>query len=242
MISKNKVYKSKEIINYYLKNRNSWKKLYKSEKEVLKKVFTKKKVRVLDIGCAGAGLFLILNKIWNIKQYQGVEINRTAVEVIKKKIKRKNFSIKNIDFLKFSKNKKFDYVFSFSAIDWNYEFKRMLLKAWFHVKLGGFLVITLRLVKNKKKNLDYQYINFKNKKRGEKAYYQVMTFKNFLNIINKLNFEVSYFNGYWGTPSSTSLTKYKNIYFLCFAIQKSKLKRESISFDSKKKIFKSSLF
>ena len=170
-MNNNKVYKSLEIVKFYASNRNKWKDLYKSERKVINKLNIKKNSTVIDIGSACGGLGQILNKRFGVKKYTGVEINKEAFNYAK--LKNKKFNFINSDLLNYEKNKKinskFDFVFSLGCVDWNFEIDKMLFKSWKHVKIGGYLIITLRLTDIQKFKKSYQYINFSQKKRRRES-------------------------------------------------------------------------
>ena len=107
----------------------------------------------------------------------------------------------------------------------------MLKKAWKHVEKKGFLIITLRLTDISKFKKSYQYINFYKRKRGEKANYQVIFFKNLSKKLSKFNMSKILSYGYWGKPNPTVVTTHKRIFFIALAIQKNNTKKNLISLD-----------
>ncbi len=219
---KNKKYNTNEIQKFYSNNRNKWSQLYKSEREILKKLKIKKDSKVLDIGSACGGLGKILGQKYKIKNYVGLEINKEA-SIYSKKIFKKGI-YQNIDLLNYEKKKSFlsqyDFVFSLGCVDWNTELDKMLVKAWMHVKIGGYLILTLRFVNIQNIKPSFQYINFNKSKKGEKAKYHILNFKKFKSKIK--NFKVKNFisYGYWAKPNITTVTEYKKIFFAGLAIQK----------------------
>tara|TARA_E500000178_G_scaffold267163_1_gene264580 strand:- start:900 stop:1622 length:723 start_codon:yes stop_codon:yes gene_type:complete len=239
-MNNNTVYKSLEIVKYYASNRNKWKDLYKSERKVINKLNIKKNSTVIDIGSACGGLGQILNKRFGVKKYTGVEINKEAFNYAK--LKNKKFNFINSDLLNYEKNKKinskFDFVFSLGCVDWNFEIDKMLSKSWKHVKIGGYLIITLRLTDIQKFKKSFQYINFSQKKGGEKASYQVIYIENLFKKLSKLNISKIFYHGYWGKPNKTVVTQHKKIFFIALAIQKNKKNKNTIKFDKLKKIIK----
>lgn len=220
----NRAYKSSEIAKYYASNRNKWSDFYKSERKVINQLRIKKSSTILDIGSACGGLGKILSKKFKIQNYLGLEVNKLAFSFAKKNFLKGNF--KNIDFLKYEKRKKnltkFQYVFSLGCIDWNAEFEKMLKKAWAHVEINGYLVLTLRFTNKKTKGLYYQFINFSKQLKGEKAKYYVLNFKNFKKKIKNFKIKKIIQNGYWKNPSPTAVVPFKKLYFAGIALQKSK--------------------
>ena len=144
MIEKNIIYKTKELERYYSRNRIKWKEFYPSEKKIINLLNIKNK-KILDLGCACGGLGVVLKKKFKKINYTGVEINKRSA--IKAKLLNKSSKIINCDLLNLNKflNKKFDFVFAFSVIDWNVKYKLMLKKAWSYVDKGGYLICTFRL-------------------------------------------------------------------------------------------------
>ena len=218
-MKRNIKYKSEELFNYYKKNRVVWSQLYKSERKLLNKLQLKNK-EILDVGCACGGLGDILKKKFNIKTYTGIEIHKKQYNYAKNKYK--NFKFINKDILNFNTKKKYDYVISFSCIDWNIDFKKMLNKLTSFVKNNGFIILTLRFTD--KKDLisireSYQYINYNNSKKGEKAAYIVLNKKNFLyNILNKYNVKNIIGYEYSLKKPKTAINKYNKINYWALAI------------------------
>ena len=227
---KNIQYKTKEIKNFYSNYRNKWFDLYKSERKVINRLKLSKKSNVLDIGSACGGLGKILYKKFKIDYYLGLEVNKSASNFSKNIFPRGNF--KNLDFLNFEKEKKqltqFDYVFSLGCIDWNVQFDRMLKKAWKHVKIDGYLVLTLRFTNQKLKRQYFQFINFSKQLKGDKANYHILNFAKFKKKINSFNIKKLIQYGYWKNPSPTAIIPFKKLYFAGIALQKSKTQEKKI--------------
>ena len=231
MANLNKIYNSSEIVRYYSSNRNKWKHFYKSERKIISKLNLNKSSTILDIGSACGGLGEVLSKKYKIKSYTGIEINKKAY--LYSKLKNPKFNFSNSDLLNYQKSKKkiskFKFVFSLGCVDWNFELDKMLRKAWKHVEKKGFLIITLRLTNILKFKKSYQYINFYKKKKGEKANYQVIFFKNLSKKLSKFNISKILSYGYWGIPNPTVVTSHKKIFFIALAIQKNTTKKNLIS-------------
>lgn len=219
----NKKYISNQILKYYASNRTTWMELYKSEREVIKKLKIAKNSKILDIGSACGGLGKILKKRYKIRNYTGVEINEQAHNLAK--VLNKNFKFFNIDLLNYEKSSnfisKYNYVFSLGCIDWNVEFDKMLKKAWSHVIPNGSLLVTLRLTNNKTiKKKSFQFINFYKKLSGEKANYQILTLDDLNKKIMNLNVSKITHYGYWGRPNKTVKTQHKKLFFVAIALKK----------------------
>ena len=222
---KNLQYKTDKISNYFSENRIKWDEFYPSERELFQSIDLFPNDKVLDIGCGCGGLGLALAEKFDISCYTGIDINSAAVAV-GKKLNPKATLIEG-DILEISetnlKNKYFDLVCSLSCIDWNIQFKEMLLAAWQRVKPGGKFVATFRLSVGKGCDdikLSYQYIDYEGKKIGELAPYVVLNFENLMTDLQSFNpAEIKAF-GYWGKPSVTAVTPYKSLCFVAYSIKK----------------------
>jgi len=80
---------------------------------------------ILEIGCGDGGYPIKLKKLFEGKQYTGIDISKPAIESCKKK---SNFEFICSDFLKFHFEKKFDLVFSNAVIDHIYDIDLFLKK------------------------------------------------------------------------------------------------------------------
>ena len=239
MIEKNIIYKTKELEKYYSRNRIKWKEFYPSEKKIINLINIKNK-KILDLGCACGGLGVVLKKKFKKINYTGVEINKRSA--IKAKLLNKSSKIINCDLLNLNKflNKKFDFVFAFSVIDWNVKYKLMLKKAWSYVDKGGYLICTFRLTNFKsalKKKNSFQYINFNGLHKGEKAPYIVFNSFELIKKIRELNCSKVVAHGYWGKPSKTAITPFKKIFFAAFLLKKNKKKKRKMQIHLPKEIY-----
>ena len=98
-------------------------------------------------------------------------------KAIKNQIPEEKQEISNaLKICKETANAKFDesidVVFSLSCIDWNIEFKSMLLAAWNHVRPGGSFVATFRLTNLKGvNNFEERFCQYKiaSKKRSTQS-------------------------------------------------------------------------
>lgn len=229
-------YKTKEIKNYYSKNRLSWNDFYPSEKWVFEKIAGKKENmgNILDVGCACGGLGIMLNERYRISSYTGVDINKDSISWAKNNLNL-DIPVKLIanDILKTKIKDKYNIVFSLSCADWNIETKKIIEECWEKVDENGCFVISLRLSKRKSINdikKSYQLINFfGEKEKPEKANYVVFSFKDAINILQNLKphpiLVGSY--GYWGIPSQTAVTPFKKLVFAVFYVQKGKYDEKS---------------
>ena len=99
----------------------------------------------------------------------------------------------------------------------------MLKAGWEKVADGGKLVATFRLVNDKSIydiNESFQIINYDGKLQGEKAAYVVINAKELIEkLLTLLPSEIKAF-GYFGSPSTTAVTPYKEICFSAFSISK----------------------
>jgi len=222
---KNIKFRSNEIRNYFSKNRIRFNDFYPSEKKILVKHIKNNK-SILDIGCGCGGLGLALNEKFKKIHYEGIEINALAASHGTKNFSNNNFFIYKSDFLELNLNKlkfkKYDYIFSFSCFDWQLNLNKSLKKVVNLLNKKSKFIISLRLTKKSSltnfKN-SYQFINYSNIKSGEKAPYIVLNALEFIDIINKLKLHIADMYGYYGIPSKTAVTDYKNVYFCVIVLK-----------------------
>ncbi|TQE84046.1 trans-aconitate 2-methyltransferase [Leptospira noguchii] len=222
---KNIVYQTEELRRLFEKNRVHWEQFYDSEKKIITKLNPNSNSRILDIGCGCGGLGLALKERFGVNHYTGVDINSIVIDTAKQM--NPNATFVNGDILDligtgYLKNE-YDIVFSLSCVDWNIQFSDMLKAAWSYVKPGGYFISTFRLTLEKgckDLNRSFQYINYDGLLEGEVAAYVVLNAKELLNEFN--NFQPSEIraNGYWGKPSATAITPYKQLCFTAFSIAK----------------------
>ena len=224
-MGKNISYKTEEIVKFFGENRVTWEQFYESEKIIIDGLGLESSDSILDIGCGCGGLGLTLKDKFGVTNYTGVEINELAA----RKAEEMNPLAEILcgDFLDFSQSviseKVFDLVFSLSCFYWNIQGDEMLLSAWNHVKEGGALVATFRIVatsgvSDMKKS--YQYINYDGKLSGEKAPYVVFDAKELFTKLKALSPSTIEAYGYFGAPSRTAITPYTDICFTAISITK----------------------
>jgi SAM-dependent methyltransferase len=224
MMTSNIKYTSPEIERFFNKNRIKWNDFYNSEKQIFSQLCLNKSTSILDIGCACGGLGLALNERFGVKNYTGIEICTDAAK--KARILNPQARIIDGDVLNLSNQLlgNYDIVTSLSCIDWNIEFSAMLQKAWSLVKVGGEMVLSLRLTEKQgidDINISSQFINFEGKKEGEVAPYVVLNYHEWINTAKTLpNISVIRGYGYYGSPSITAVTPFKKVCFAVFALQK----------------------
>ena len=104
----------------------------------------------------------------------------------------------------------------------------MLKKAWKHVKINGYLVLTLRFTNGRLKKKYFQFINFSKELKGDKANYYILDFEKFKRKINNFKIKKIVQYGYWKAPSPTAMVPFKKLYFTGVALQKGKEKNIKI--------------
>lgn len=223
--TENLVFSTPELEKYFSKNRICWDQFYVSERAVIEQVNPSSSSKVLDIGCGCGGLGVALNERFGVRSYTGVEINSEAAETAIKL--NPSARILTGDFLTMDRDlmdaESYDLVFSLSCIDWNLTFEKMLVKAWSMVKPGGVFIASYRLTVDigvNDINKSYQYINYEGVMEGEIAPYVVINAKEL--IAKLLDFKPSKLlgRGYYGPPSKTAITPFKNLCFSVIAAQK----------------------
>ncbi|MFH1369578.1 MAG: class I SAM-dependent methyltransferase [Elusimicrobiota bacterium] len=227
---KNRVYRSKEISDYYSRNRNSFNNFYPSEKRVFMRVYEENGSfgDILDVGCACGGLASALKDKFGFDSYTGIDINAPAIQTAKRNFRR-GAPLRFVagDILKQNNIAgKYDTVFSLSCADWNLQTKKIISSCWKALKPGGHFIISLRLARGKSVNdikKSYQYINFSGKdKKPEIANYVVFSLNDALKLFEKQKpapESISAY-GYWGKPSKTARTLYKKLVFGVFYVKK----------------------
>lgn len=224
---------TEDIKRFYSDNRIEWHQLYKSQKKILEKIDIKSSNSVLDLGCACAGLYKILNKKYLIKDYTGIDINLQCINYSKELYKdieliNADVSDPNFDRIK----RKFDLVISFGFIDCSNFFYQTFDKIINYVDEKGLLIFDLR-VTNKKELIDinksYQYLNYNGKKIGEKIPYNVLNIQNFTKYLNEKYKECDYFSyGYNLKPSANAILEYDEICFSTWIFKKNGKKNRKL--------------
>ena len=117
-LRKNISYKSRDISDYFSKNRISFDSFYEFEKDILSSVDWFDGISVLDVGCGCGGLGLALNKKFGVFDYTGIDIHSESPKIAKETNAIVGFSLKNNDFMKFDGGQRnFDVVTSLSCVD-----------------------------------------------------------------------------------------------------------------------------
>lgn len=218
------------FIKFFSENRNTLESFYPSEQFIIKKVI-KDSFRILDIGCACAGLYGALKNNYSNIEYTGIEINKEAVIFAMQKYPEIN--LVNTDFNNYTdkNNDKFDCVFSLSCFDWNVgktndlnkSFYEMLNNSWNLVENGGYLILSLRIDELETifdSKISYQFINYEGVKEGEIANYGILSIEDCSNLMFKLKPHKIIANGFLGKPSKVAITPKTDLYFVVFALQK----------------------
>ena len=229
MLNKNIKYSSKELLEFYSCNRQTWDEFYPSEKWTFDKIAgeNKRLGNVLDVGCACGGLGNALSSRFFLESYTGIDINSEAIKWAKteRKLKVPGYFIAG-DILEIDLKGRYDTVVSLSCADWNIESEKIINACWEKVNKDGYFVISLRLTPDKGINnikKSYQYINISGEEKDpEIANYVVFNFKEILSIFRALSPSPALIGvyGYWGKPSSTAVTPFDKLVFAVFYIKK----------------------
>jgi len=224
-MTSNITYASPKIERFFKDNRIKWNDFYESERRIFSQLCLNESTSVLDIGCACGGLGIALNERFGVRNYTGIEISIEAAKTAR--ILNPKAKIINGDVLELSNQQLgvYDIVVSLSCIDWNVEFSAMLQKGWSLVKVGGEMVLSLRLTEKHgidDINKSSQFINFEGKKEGEIAPYVVLNYHEWMKTAKSLP-KISGIRGYgyYGSPSITAITPFKKVCFAVFALKKS---------------------
>ena len=234
-MTENIKYTSSKLKIIFKENRVKWNDFYRSEKYIISELDLNKTTSILDIGCACGGLGIALNERFGVRNYTGIEINIEAAKTAR--ILNPKARIIEGDILEIPNNKLliYDIVFSLSCIDWTDKFTLILKKAWSLVKVGGEMVLSLRLTENNGLddiNRSFQYINYERKKEGEIVPYVVLNYKEWMKTVKSLP-RISKIRGfgYYGSPSITTITPFKKVCFAVFALKKNDKKNNEIIID-----------
>jgi len=219
-------YKTDTIKAYFSANRVRWEQFYKSEQVILANTLGGlNSPSILDVGCGCGGLGLALRDRFGFLDYTGIEINVQAAKHAKELNPRAQ--IECGDFLELNASrllrKQFDVVISLSCIDWQLNFQPMLARAWSLVKPDGCFVISLRLTDGAGTNdieSSYQFINYDGIRKGERAPYVVLNASDIMQTFVMLGASKVAGCGYFGLPSPTAVTPYKELCFAVFAVSK----------------------
>jgi SAM-dependent methyltransferase len=219
------VYSTPEIEQHFRTHRIKWDHLYDSERTVISRMDLPRETRVLDVGCGCGGFGLALLEKFGIVDYTGIEINEQAAKTAREMNARAR--IFHADFLGFASSdvppESYDLVASLSCIDWNVGFDVALPKAFKYVRPGGYFLASFRLTADP--TIDdpvksYQYINFGGELSGERAAYVVLNATELMERLKGLKPERISGYGYWGRPSMTAVTPFKQLCFAVFCVRK----------------------
>ncbi len=244
MSGKNIEYKTKQISEYFSRNRVKWDQFYPSEKWIFERIAGPEGQMgsVLDAGCAAGGLGLALGERFSLTEYVGVDINVPAIEHANtRRFKYScpcDFLCGDILTIASLPADKFDNVFSLSCADWNIATEEIISECWKYVRVGGHFVLTLRLTPQQSLlsfSESFQYIHFgegmPEKEEGvEKAPYIVLNVQHALAILDNLQPKPDHIMayGYWGPPSPTARTRYDRLVFTALAVRKGNNERKDI--------------
>lgn len=220
----NIVYKSDGFSKYYGAKRHVWDEFYLSERYIMSRFMDElnKPFSVLDVGCGCGGLGYALQQKYKLSMYKGVDINQPNIEVAQRELNLGcPYELVCEDIVKMKGNEVYDFVISFSCIDFNIEVKEMLDVCWNKVREGGKLILSARLTNQSSVNdigLSYQPIG---ENSSEVANYVVFNVYDFLRLIKTLpNLGGITGYGYWGKPSSSAHTPYDKLCFSCVCLEK----------------------
>jgi SAM-dependent methyltransferase len=232
MTAGNIAYQGAELAQYFSATRTRWDHLYPSERWMLTRLAGEEGRigRVLDVGCAAAGLCAALCERFAVDSYVGVDINAPVVETARARLARLRVpsAVHHGDILELEglDGERFDLVVSLSCADWNVESEAIIDACWRRVRPGGHFLISVRLTPERGVNdvtRSYQPITPDGTRRAatEHANYVVFNVRDFLRLTAALpaaDEVVGY--GYWGEPSVTAVTPYGRLVFAVFAIRR----------------------
>jgi SAM-dependent methyltransferase len=236
-------YQTAELARYFAGHRDKWTDFYPSERWMIERIAEESNGlgRVLDVGCAAGGLGRALASRGLLKSYAGIDINRPVIDAATRAgaFLRSGVRFECGDILrsKAFRGESFDTVFNLSCADWNVETSRIIGASWRKVAPGGRLVISLRLTPGRGLNdirKSYQPITGSGRLTGreERANYAVFNVREALHLFDELPGAGRLLGyGYWGKPSRTAVTPYRELVFAVFALQKGKEDRTTPSME-----------
>ncbi len=224
---KNVSYQTPALARYFSGYRDKWSDFYPSERWVIERIAAESKNlgRVLDVGCASGGLGRALASRRLLTSYAGIDINRSVIDAATEagSFLRGGARFACGDVLRTSafRGETFDTVFNLSCADWNVETDRIIAASWRRVTVGGRFIISLRLTPGDGLNdlkRSHQTIA-----DGESANYAVFNVHEALGLLGSLPDAGGLLGyGYWGKPSRTAVTPYRELVFTVFAVRKGK--------------------
>ncbi len=129
MANKMNQWGKKNVVDFYVNNRNKFSDLYPSEKIPLKRIDKKKVYNILDFGCAVGGFYNIFIKIFSKKIiYHGFDTEIKVIKAARKRFK----SNKKIKFFKIDKknrkisSKKYTLTFCTGVLNHNENYKLII--------------------------------------------------------------------------------------------------------------------
>lgn len=158
----NKLLKSKELLNMgmVLKYENkadyvkATQKFYSSDEtlvsgplkgrellRILRKIKPKDK-KILDVGCGFGALIEEVMLIYPRNEFIGVDINKQIVSEAKKRVKKADFKVRDLENLKFKSNS-FDVVFCTDTLEHAYNFEKAIKELSRVLKKDGHLIISI---------------------------------------------------------------------------------------------------
>jgi SAM-dependent methyltransferase len=215
-------YRAARLAKYFAGFRNKWADFYPSERWIIERLAGKKGLgRVLDVGCASGGLGRALKSRGLAKSYAGIDINRSVIEAAAPSASIRLVCGDILDPGVF-RGKTFDTVFNLSCADWNVGTSRIIDASWRKVAPGGRFVISLRLTGGRGVNdVKRSWQPFPGE--TERANYAVFNAREAIALLAGLPGASALLGyGYWGKPSRTAVTPFKELVFAVFAVTKGK--------------------
>lgn len=213
---------SKNVIDYYLKHRDSIDDIYESEKHFLGDALKDGK-SILDIGCAAGGFSKVVKAYNRDIEYIGIDISQAMIDEARKRFPDSNFHVcdgEKIDF----RDEPFDICISFGVLHMTEKWERLLQEAW-RVCRKSF-IFDLRLVEKggvSDPNESYQKLAFDGVWDGiSKAPYLILNIDDAIRAIYNLEPDAHSVKayGYSHLISDTVVSKYNSVCMSVFSLAK----------------------
>jgi len=223
-------FRSPGLVSYYKSHRKVFTDLYPSEQAAFEFLAPRARHTILDLGSACGGLGWALFERFGCSGYTGLEIHADAAREGNQSVEQFGGCVLAGDIMEASRvlesNSKpllYDAVVSLSAVDWNVDVEANVRSAWSLVKLGGHLVVSLRLhptvcINNIRES--FQPTTPESNEADEVAPYVIISVKRAIDFATSLNAGRITVFGRIGEPSVTAVTPIKEVIFIVAVVEK----------------------
>ncbi|MDA9802750.1 class I SAM-dependent methyltransferase [bacterium] len=226
------------LVEFYRSHRRAFSDLYPSEQAAFEFLAPHSKVSILDLGCACGGLGWALFERFGCDDYTGIEIHAGAAREGNKSVQAFGGCVLSGDILQASsvlerraKPLAHDVVVSLSAVDWNVDVEANVRSAWDLVKVGGHLVVSIRLHPTLCLNdicESFQPTTPESSQADEIAPYVVISVSEAVNFATSLGASRVTVFGKIGEPSATAVTPVDELFSVVAVVEKGLRSQEPV--------------